>query len=349
MKKSKTLITAALSLSLLFPAAASAKEFSDVPTNHWAYPSIDRLSDLGIINGYKNGTYQPNLVLTRAQAAKILGGTLDYKSDPSFTPNFTDVPKDHYAYEEIKELTQHGVFSNVSKFNPDSPLTRAQMSKIIVEGMNIKIDNNDEVHFKDVPKGDWHPYITTLAEVKISHGVKPGYFGPYQNVTRAQMAAFTDRALDFHLGVKNGSIKYDPTQERYVDHSTITASIADTSADLVNKERAKAGLSALTMDTELSRLATLKAEDMVKNDYFDHTSPTYGSPFEMAKQFDYSYRSFGENIAYGYSTPDAVVEGWMNSPGHKANILHKEYNRIGSGAVKDSNGRIYWVHMFAEK
>lgn len=349
MKKPKTLLTAALTLSLLLPVAASAKDFSDVPTNHWAYPSIDRLSDLGIINGYKNGTYQPNLVLSRAQAAKILGGALNLNSDPSFTPNFTDVPKDHYAYEEIKELTQYGVFSNVTKFNPDSPLTRAQMSKIIVEGMNIKMDDNHEVSFKDVPKGDWHPYITTLAEVKISLGVKLGYFGPYQKVTRAQMAAFTDRALDFYLGVKDGTITYDPQQKRYVNHANITSSIADVSAQLANEERKKAGLSALTLDPELSRIATIKAEDMAKNDYFDHNSPTYGTPFEMAKQFGYNYRSFGENIAYGYSTPDAVVAGWMDSPGHKANILHKNYNRIGAGAVKDENGRIYWVHMFAEK
>ena len=349
MKTSKILTTAALSLSLLFPVAASAKDFSDVPANHWAYPSIDRLSDLGVINGYKNGTYQPNVVLTRGQAAKILGGALNYESDPSFTPKFTDVPKNHYAYEEIKELTQHGVFSNVSKFNPNAPLTHAQMSKIIVEGMNIKIDDNDEVHFKDVPKGDWQPYITTLAETKISLGVRPGYFGPYQSVTRAQMAAFTDRALDFYLGVKNGTITYDPVQKRYIDHSNVKTSSADVSAQLVNEERAKTGLSALTFDSELSRLATLKAEDMVKNKYFDHTSPTYGSPFDMAKKFGYSYQSFGENIAFGYTSADSAVEGWMDSPGHKANILYKDYNRIGAGTAKDANGRIYWVHMFSEK
>jgi len=88
---------------------------------------------------------------------------------------------------------------------------------------------------------------------------------------------------------------------------------------------------------------------MVKNNYFDHNSPTYGSPFEMAKKFGYSYRSFGENIAYGYTSPESVVKGWMDSSGHKANILNNGYTNIGVGTAKDAQGRIYWVHMFSSK
>jgi uncharacterized YkwD family protein len=115
---------------------------------------------------------------------------------------------------------------------------------------------------------------------------------------------------------------------------------------LVNKERAAAGLSPLTENTELDKIATLKSEDMVKMNYFSHTSPTYGSPFEMLSQFGVGYSAAGENIAYGQATPAEVMNGWMNSPGHKANILNVNFTQIGVGIAKKSNGQLYWTQTF---
>ena len=116
--------------------------------------------------------------------------------------------------------------------------------------------------------------------------------------------------------------------------------------DLVNKERAAAGLSALKVNTKLAAVAEKKAEDMRDNNYFSHTSPTYGSPFDMMKQFGISYTSAGENIAKGQRTPSEVMDGWMNSSGHRANILNSSYTEIGVGYVTDSNGNTYWVQQF---
>lgn len=112
---------------------------------------------------------------------------------------------------------------------------------------------------------------------------------------------------------------------------------------LVNVERESRGLSPLTYNWELSRVARFKSQDMSDNGYFSHTSPTYGSPFDMIKSFGIAYRSAGENIAKGYSTPKAVVDGWMNSSGHRANILNEQFKEIGVGYVAD--GR-YWTQMF---
>ena len=112
---------------------------------------------------------------------------------------------------------------------------------------------------------------------------------------------------------------------------------------LVNIERGKYGLSPLTENWELSRVARYKSEDMRAKRYFDHTSPTYGSPFNMIRAFGLSYRSAGENIAMGYATPAAVVNGWMNSAGHRANILNASYTKIGVGYVAAGN---YWTQMF---
>lgn len=115
---------------------------------------------------------------------------------------------------------------------------------------------------------------------------------------------------------------------------------------LVNKERNAAGLSALAENSRLSEVAQAKAEDMMKNGYFSHTSPTYGSPFEMMKTFGIAYKSAGENIAKGQKTPAAVMNGWMNSSGHRTNILNASYEQIGAGFCKDSSGVAYWVQMF---
>lgn len=115
---------------------------------------------------------------------------------------------------------------------------------------------------------------------------------------------------------------------------------------LVNIERTKNGLSSLTYDWELSRVARYKSQDMKDNNYFSHTSPTYGSPFQMMKNFGITYKTAGENIAMGYKTPEAVVNGWMNSSGHRANILNSSFTRIGVGYVPNGH---YWTQMFISK
>ena len=112
---------------------------------------------------------------------------------------------------------------------------------------------------------------------------------------------------------------------------------------LVNEIRQQNGLKPLIENWELSRVARYKSQDMLDNRYFSHTSPTYGSPFQMIKAFGLSYRTAGENIAKGYASPQAVVNGWMNSSGHRANILNVSYTQIGIGYVAQGN---YWTQMF---
>ncbi|HEY2495211.1 MAG TPA: CAP domain-containing protein [Paenibacillus sp.] len=111
--------------------------------------------------------------------------------------------------------------------------------------------------------------------------------------------------------------------------------------DLVNQERSKAGLSSLSMNEELSNVAMVKAQDMYNNNYFDHNSPTHGSPFDMMKEFGITFNSAGENIAKGQTTPTQVMNDWMNSPGHKANILNNSYTHIGIAYYNNE-----WVQEF---
>ena len=115
---------------------------------------------------------------------------------------------------------------------------------------------------------------------------------------------------------------------------------------LVNKERSKQGLKNLTLSKELTSIANTKAKDMAVNRYFDHRSPTYGSPFEMLQKFGVKYKSAGENIAAGQRTPEQVMESWMNSSGHRANILNKNFTQLGVGYAKGGSYGSYWVQMF---
>ena len=118
--------------------------------------------------------------------------------------------------------------------------------------------------------------------------------------------------------------------------------------DLINRQRTNNGLSVLSIDSELQRVAIIKAQDMVDNNYFAHESPTYGTPFNMLKSFRISYKTAGENIAAN-SSNSAAVKAWMNSSGHKANILSSNYNYTGIGVVNSSKyGKIY-VQMFIGK
>ena len=142
------------------------------------------------------------------------------------------------------------------------------------------------------------------------------------------------------------STQENPTPETNLPILDNQTSFENQVLTLINKERKAAGLSNLTMDENLRKVARVKSTDMRTHNYFSHTSPTYGSPFDMMKQFGISYKAAAENIAQGYTTPEAVVKGWMNSSGHRANILNSSFTHIGIGY--DSNGH-YWTQMFIKK
>ncbi|MEJ9112912.1 CAP domain-containing protein [Bacillus paramobilis] len=137
-----------------------------------------------------------------------------------------------------------------------------------------------------------------------------------------------------------------PAEQKPAEEAKSLSEFEQRVVELTNAERAKQGLPALKIDTELSKVARVKSEDMQKNNYFDHNSPTYGSPFDMMKKFGISYTSAGENIAQGQRTPEEVVQAWMNSAGHRANILNNGFTHIGVGYVESGN---YWTQQFITK
>ncbi|WP_027621927.1 SafA/ExsA family spore coat assembly protein [Acetivibrio clariflavus] len=145
--------------------------------------------------------------------------------------------------------------------------------------------------------------------------------------------------------IKNPDLIY-PGQKITIPNLDDVKALENEVIRLVNVERAKAGLPQLTQNWQLSRVARYKSQDMIDKGYFAHNSPTYGSPFKMMESFGIRYSAAGENIAMGQQSPSQVMNAWMNSPGHRNNILSPSFTQIGVGLAKDKNGRMYWTQMF---
>ncbi|WP_418303847.1 CAP domain-containing protein [Paenibacillus crassostreae] len=137
-----------------------------------------------------------------------------------------------------------------------------------------------------------------------------------------------------------------PSQPEQEKPDTSISAIEKQVLTLTNQERAKGGLKPLATDAPLTESARAKSTDMRSNNYFDHNSPTLGSPFDQMKARGIDYKSAAENIAMRQRTPEEVVKGWMNSPGHRANIMNGNYTHIGIGY--DAQGH-YWTQQFIQK
>lgn len=150
---------------------------------------------------------------------------------------------------------------------------------------------------------------------------------------------------DSHAGTSS-----DNAQNGHSEPQTATGDKSSIQAEevlkIVNSERQKAGLQPLTLSEKLTSIANTKAKDMADKNYFDHTSPTYGSPFDMLHTFGVSYKSAGENIAAGQQTAEQVMNDWMHSSGHRANILNSDYTELGVGYVKGGSYGTEWVQLF---
>lgn len=140
-----------------------------------------------------------------------------------------------------------------------------------------------------------------------------------------------------------------PGEKVYIPILENVKTIENEVVRLTNQQRTKYGLPPLQIDWQLARVARYKSVDMRDKNYFSHQSPTYGSPFTMIKNFGISYRTAAENIAAGQQTPQEVVNAWMNSPGHRANILNKNFTHIGVGYAKGGSFGHYWTQMFIGK
>lgn len=171
--------------------------FSDVSPSYWAFREIQDIASQGYVNGYPDGTFQPNKRVTRGQAAKVVANALGFKEDKVTDETvFTDMPAKHEFLPYVRFLKQQGILSGYEDgtFKPNEPLTRAQMAKLLSTAFKLK--GHPTKPFKDIETGHWAAeYIDALAANGITTGKPDGTFAPNEHVTRAQASAFLHRVL----------------------------------------------------------------------------------------------------------------------------------------------------------
>ena len=209
----------------------------------------------------------------------------------------------------------------------------------LVTGSNLNVRSGPSTAYSIVTKVQKNEYIRVFAQV--------GNWYIIQTNSDYVGAVSKDYIKPIYPQASTNKESTSSTNKTNTTSNQLTSDEQET-INLINQERKNAGLSALTVDYELQRVARIKAQDMVNNSYFSHNSPTYGSPFDMMNSFKISYRTAGENIA-GNSSNSGAVNAWMNSPGHKANILNSSFTHTGLGVVSSPKyGKIY-VQMFIGK
>lgn len=325
-------------------------DLAEIPSDHWASDEILEVVNCGYMDILEDGTFQLDKVITRGEAAQAIVRALGISLHSNYELKATDVPVSHQYYKEIRKLAEIGVIQNADYFYPNSPLKRSQVSVLIALAFKVEVDSSNHKSFKDYKERYWAKnYIESLADVNIISGTSPTTFSPNSNVTRAQLAFLLIRGQEFLNKVNKLEIIYDYLSKDYI--STINTHIKWTNEviTLVNIERKKVGVEPLNQDLALNQLAVIKAKDMISRSYFDHNSPFYGYPWDMATLFDYTFVSLGENIARNFTSPKDVVEAWMASPSHKENILKDSYTNIGVGIQDNGKGSYVWVQLFSSR
>ncbi len=191
-------------------------------------------------------------------------------------------------------------------------------------------------------------YMTTIPSKKFPHSkyIKRGQYSFYKESRPGQQKTPQKAVPGQQFQPQPKQAEPSGNEQKQTTQTQGISSIESRVIELTNEQRRKHGLNELQADAALSNVAKTKSNDMRDKKYFSHTSPTYGSPFDMIRDFGISYKSAGENIAMGQTTAEQVVNSWMNSEGHRKNILNPNFTHIGVGHSGSGN---YWTQMFIQK
>jgi len=283
------------------------------------------------------------LVTVAAAAALIFTGTGDKTTEAaSVNKEYKSICIQNTSNEEMQKLIEQYFAKTNKTLSPEQ-------FKIILHQFNVSASEDtinkaiEKVKEQDKTVKEETPETKVPAKEEVKAPVKEEVKAPAKEEVKAPVKE------EAPTQTPETSTPADTTKEETTATDEVNSEISAFEKEVVeltNAERSKQGLKALEMDTELSKVAGVKSQDMKDKNYFDHTSPTYGSPFDMMKSFGIDYSAAGENIAMGQTTPQQVVTSWMNSEGHRANILSSNFTHIGVGHVESGN---YWTQMFIGK
>lgn len=360
-----SLLSGALALLIAAPLAlpVAAASFSDMTSSHWASSFVSVAVGAELMGGTEDNKFHPDENLTYGEFAVVIvngaysGETQASASDSHWSDPFLNVLLDKGMFKDGQNVN----VAPTSEYNwQDKPILREDAATVVarvLERGNFDIGDmslvrglGDTDSLSDGQKQDLADVMTN--EVMVG---SEGQFGVGNSLTRAEATVIIKTMLERYALTNRNGMPY--TANSSTDTSTpSTDSTTDTTTDsetsqqavyvaevfrLVNLERANVGLAPLAWNDALMQAAQFKSDEMKELGYFDHDSPVYGGFSGIIRLFLTNYGGAGENIARGQSSPAAVMSSWMNSSGHKANILKESYTQIGIGYA---NG--YWTQQF---
>ncbi len=333
MKKALSLLLALiLALSLVLPAAA----FDDVPEEAWYARPVNLAAQLGMIRGRSETQFVPNADIKLSEAIKLaavirrrwMGGSPLEETGSPWYQVYLD-----FALE-------HGILESAPA-DPNLPATRLDVARLFAAAVpEIEypaINRVDDGAIPDIPDD---PDVYLLYRAGVLTGGDDGSFRPSDPIRRSEVAAMVVRVL---IGAERVHFSLiSPGRTVTVNESKL----ADGVFAMVNDVRAAAGLSPLYHDPKLDEAADKRAAELEQR--FSHTRPDGSSCFSVLDELKISCTSAGENIASGYIDAESVMEGWMNSEGHRNNIMG-DYGRLAVGCHVGADGVVYWVQLFANE
>ncbi len=259
-------------------------------------------------------------------------------------------------------------------FAPQRPLTRIEAAQAL-DYITGSIEDEEMYDFlielglstADSPDYADNPGISLLAGSvmfkQLMNGDDQDRFRPYDTISRAEVCTLLNRAVNAYdlddIAYMDVQSAVDALAEAYFEEEgggyfdgvTAGGDFSDWALevlDLVNAERAKEGAAPLELDADLCAVAQLHSNDMVARGFFDHYNPDGLSPFDRMSAYGIRYMAAGENIAAGQRSPEAVMNSWMNSPGHRSNILNPSYKKMGIAWADGGDYGIYWTQCFTD-
>ena len=360
--KTKTFIVLIAMMTLIILTtgifASSPAAFKDVPASYWGYKNIQRAYTDGVVSGtdYSEKTgernFSPEAKLTMAQFTTIL--TRAFYADELAASTAGNEPdaKWYAATQDVCE--KHDLTNGYNFVNAEYESGRYQMARImyyVLVDKGITLPSDAEITAAQSKIADWNripernktSVATVFAMGLITGKDEAGNFVGNDSVTRAEAATVYCRLADVIAGEEIAVEALKSENDKHAEASSID--FTERIVALVNEARVQNNLCAVSLDVELSQAAQARANECVQK--FSHTRPDGTKCFTVLGEMGISYSYAAENIAYGQKSADEVMKDWLNSAGHRANILNTHVTKVGIGYI-DVDGRIYWVQIFKD-
>ena len=371
-----------LSASMILPAGAVGNTFSDVPQDHWANPYVEAMTQKGVVTGVGNGRFNPDGNLSTAEFAVMLTQAFcpEAVADPEeggawWEPYLDAAWSAGYLIDTTAGFSYIDGIWDVTytdgTWNEDvvtEPMTRYDMAQamyntVVAEGMALPTDEQREAaqaaigDFASIPE-DYESAVVAMYALGYLSGVNAnGDFGGEGAMTRAQSCVVMSKLLGTDVETApetpdegaTGSAPIEeetPAEDAGSEPADTVAAYEQEVFDLVNQIREENGLEPFVYNETLAGTARAHSQDMIDRNFFSHTNPDGEDPFDRMRDNGLSFSMAAENIAAGQRTPEEVVNSWMNSEGHRANILGS-CEELGVGLALGGSYGYYWTQCFA--